>query len=41
MPFSRSVPTSPQTPREELGIWWQPDMMEHLIAGLRKAAVDA
>jgi tetratricopeptide (TPR) repeat protein len=25
--------------REELSIWWQPDMVEHLIAGLRKAGL--
>ena len=24
-------------PREELAIWWRPEMVEHLIAGLRKA----
>jgi adenylate cyclase len=24
-------------PREELAIWWQPEMVEHLIAGLHKA----
>jgi TolB-like protein len=28
-------------PREELGIWWQPDMVDHLIAGLRKAGLEA
>jgi len=27
-------------PREELAIWWQPDMVEHLIVGLRKAGLE-
>ena len=27
-------------PREELAIWWQPDMVEHLILGLRKAGLE-
>lgn len=26
-------------PREELGIWWQPEMVEHLITGLHKAGL--
>jgi TolB-like protein len=26
--------------RQELAIWWQPDMVEHLIAGLRKAGLE-
>ena len=26
-------------PREELAVWWQPDMVEHLIAGLHKAGL--
>jgi TolB-like protein len=28
-------------PRDELGIWWQPEMVEHLIDGLRKAGLEA
>jgi TolB-like protein len=27
-------------PREMLGTWWQPDMVEHLIIGLRKAGLE-
>jgi hypothetical protein len=26
--------------REELAIWWQPDMVEHLIAGLCKTGLE-
>jgi hypothetical protein len=26
-------------PREELAVWWQPDTVEHLIAGLHKAGL--
>lgn len=26
--------------REELAIWWQPDMVEHLLVGLRKAGLE-
>jgi hypothetical protein len=26
-------------PREELSVWWQPEMVEHLIAGLAKAGL--
>jgi TolB-like protein len=28
-----------EVPREELAVWWQPDMVEHLIAGLHKAGL--
>jgi hypothetical protein len=27
-------------PREELAIWWQPEMVERLIVGLRKAGLE-
>jgi len=27
-------------PREELAIWWQPELVEHLIIGLRKAGLE-
>jgi tetratricopeptide (TPR) repeat protein len=27
-------------PREELAIWWQPEMVEHLIVGLSKAGLE-
>jgi hypothetical protein len=27
-------------PREELAIWWQPELVEHLIVGLRKAGLE-
>jgi TolB-like protein/tetratricopeptide (TPR) repeat protein len=33
-------PDIARLPREELAIWWQPDMVEHLIAGLRKAGLE-
>jgi TolB-like protein len=33
-------PDIAKLPREELGIWWQPDMVEHLIVGLRKAGLE-
>jgi hypothetical protein len=26
-------------PREGLAVWWQPDLVEHLIAGLHKAGL--
>ena len=32
-------PDIAKLPREELAIWWQPDMVEHLIAGLHKAGL--
>ena len=32
-------PDIAKLPREELAIWWQPDMVEHLIVGLRKAGL--
>jgi TolB-like protein len=32
-------PDIAQRPREELAIWWQPDMVEHLIVGLRRAGL--
>jgi TolB-like protein/DNA-binding winged helix-turn-helix (wHTH) protein len=32
-------PDIAQTPREELSLWWQPDLVEHLIAGLSKAGL--
>jgi TolB-like protein len=32
-------PDIARLPREELAIWWQPDMVEHLIEGLRKAGL--
>jgi TolB-like protein len=34
-------PDMARLPREELGIWWQPDLVEHLITGLRKAGLAA
>jgi TolB-like protein len=34
-------PDIAKLPREELAIWWQPDMVEHLIAGLCKAGLEA
>jgi TolB-like protein len=33
-------PDIAQLPREELAIWWQPDMVERLIVGLRKAGLE-
>jgi hypothetical protein len=33
-------PDIAKLPRERLGIWWQPDMVEHLIVGLRKAGLE-
>ena len=33
-------PDIAKLPREELAIWWQPDMVEHLIAGLSKAGLE-
>jgi hypothetical protein len=33
-------PDIARLPHEELAIWWQPDMVEHLIAGLRKAGLE-
>jgi len=33
-------PDIAKLPREELAIWWQPDMVEHLIAGLCKAGLE-
>jgi TolB-like protein len=33
-------PDIAKLPREELAIWWQPDMVEHLIVGLRKAGLE-
>jgi hypothetical protein len=33
-------PDTAKLPREELAIWWQPDMVEHLIAGLCKAGLE-
>jgi tetratricopeptide (TPR) repeat protein len=32
-------PDIARLPHEELAIWWQPDMVEHLVAGLRKAGL--
>jgi TolB-like protein len=32
-------PDIAEVPREELAIWWQPEMVEHLIAGLHKAGL--
>jgi TolB-like protein len=32
-------PDIARSPREELSIWWQPDVVEHLIAGLAKAGL--
>ena len=32
-------PDIAKLPREELAIWWQPDMVEHLVAGLCKAGL--
>lgn len=32
-------PDIARLPREELAIWWQPEMVEHLIEGLRKAGL--
>jgi tetratricopeptide (TPR) repeat protein len=32
-------PDFAEVPREELAIWWQPEMVEHLIAGLHKAGL--
>jgi TolB-like protein len=34
-------PDIAKCPHEELAIWWQPDLVEHLIAGLRKAGLEA
>jgi hypothetical protein len=33
-------PEIAQLSRQELAIWWQPDMVEHLIVGLRKAGLE-
>jgi hypothetical protein len=33
-------PDIAKLPREELAIWWQPEMIEHLIAGLCKAGLE-
>jgi hypothetical protein len=33
-------PEIAQRSRQELAIWWQPDMVEHLIVGLRKAGLE-
>jgi TolB-like protein len=33
-------PDIAKLPREELAVWWQPDMVEHLIVGLRKAGLE-
>jgi TolB-like protein len=33
-------PDLARLPREELAIWWQPDLVEHLIVGLRKAGLE-
>jgi TolB-like protein len=33
-------PEIAKLPRQELAIWWQPDMVEHLLAGLRKAGLE-
>lgn len=33
-------PDIAKLPSERLGIWWQPDMVEHLIVGLRKAGLE-
>ena len=33
-------PDMAKLPREELAIWWQPEMIEHLIAGLCKAGLE-
>jgi hypothetical protein len=31
-------PDNAETPRGgELSVWWQPDLVEHLMAGLEKA----
>jgi TolB-like protein len=35
----RQRPDIAKLPRQELAIWWQPDMVEHLIAGLTKAGL--
>jgi TolB-like protein/DNA-binding winged helix-turn-helix (wHTH) protein len=32
-------PDIAEAPREELSVWWQPEMVEHLIAGLVKAGL--
>jgi TolB-like protein/DNA-binding winged helix-turn-helix (wHTH) protein len=32
-------PDIAEAPREELSVWWQPDLVEHLIAGLAKAGL--
>jgi adenylate cyclase len=32
-------PDIAEAPREELSVWWQPEMVEHLIAGLAKAGL--
>jgi hypothetical protein len=33
-------PDIAKSPREELAIWWQPDMVEHLVLGLSKAGLE-
>jgi TolB-like protein len=33
-------PDIARLPREKLAIWWQPDLVEHLIVGLRKAGLE-
>ncbi|MEA3005566.1 MAG: hypothetical protein QOI94_835 [Acidobacteriaceae bacterium] len=33
-------PEIAQLSRQELAIWWQPDLVEHLIVGLRKAGLE-
>ena len=33
-------PDIARLPQEELAVWWQPDMVEQLIIGLRKAGLE-
>jgi hypothetical protein len=33
-------PTFPETAREDLGKWWDAELVEHLIEGLRKAGIE-
>jgi hypothetical protein len=34
-------PDFAKAPQEELSVWWQSDLVEQLMAGLKKAGLDA